>query len=416
MVSNLFLTFAHRNRCAYYTGTVQSLGSYWSTRFLLATVLAFTLASLAQTKGASPSFSELAAEANAARDADRLDQAVTLYRKALAIKPSWAEGWWSLGTLEYDRNAYKEAAVAFRKLVVLQRKSGTAHVMLGLCEFELGEDDKALASLTTGRQLGITSEPQLRSVLLYHEGILLQRKGRFESGEDTLGQLCRQSPYPPEVDLAVGAISLRVRDRTLPAEGTQDFTVMQQTGKAACLGIQRKYEEGSRAFEMLLATYPKYPNLHFAYGKLLLDANDTDRAVKQFQAEIQNNPNDANARLRIASAKYRIDSAGGLPYAEEAVKLEPNLQLGHYLLGLLLLDTDDYARAIPELEIAEKAFPDQPKVYFALASAYSRAGRKEDAVRAREKFVQLNKRLESESQPRDSNLPRTTENLASPRP
>ena len=414
-VSRLFITGKQRNRSAYYTEIVKGFRYHWSTRLLLAIVLAFTLTSLAQTRSTGPSFSELAAKANAARDADLLEEAVALYRKALAIKPSWAEGWWSLGTLEYDRNAYKEAAVAFRKLIVLQPKSGTADVMLGLCEFELGQDDKALASLTKGRQLGIASEPQLRSVLLYHEGILLQRKGRFESAEDTLGQLCRQTPYPPEVDLAVGAISLRVRDRTLPAEGTQDHIVMQQTGKAACLGIQRKYEEGSRAFEALLATYPKYPNLHFAYGKMLLDANDTDGAVKQFQAEIQSNPSDANARLRIASAKYRIDSAGGLPYAEEAVKLEPNLPLGHYLLGLLLLDTDDYARAIPELEIAEKAFPDQPKVYFALASAYSRAGRKADAVRAREKFVQLNKQQGSQPQSSDSNLPRTTENLASPK-
>jgi len=75
------------------------------------------------------------------------------------------------------------------------------------------------------------------------------------------------------------------------------------------------------------------------------------------------------------------------------------------LLGLLLLDTDDYQRAIPELEIAQKAFSDQPKVYFALASAYSRAGRKEDAARARQKFVELNSQQESQPQTEDPALP-----------
>jgi predicted Zn-dependent protease len=251
---------------------------------------------------------------------------------------------------------------------------------------------------------------------MYHEGILLQRKGRFEASQDILGQLCRQTPYPPEIDLAAGAIALRVRDRQLPAEGTVEHRVMQQTGRATCLGIQRKYEEGSQQFEALLASDPKYPNLHYAYGKLLLDANDTDGAVKQFEAEIQNNPRDANSRLRIASAKYRIDSAGGLPYAEEAVKLEPTLPLGHYLLGLLLLDTDDYPRAIPELEIAQKAFPDQPKVYFALASAYSRAGRKEDAARVRQKSVELNKQLESQSTAADSGPPEADGPAVPPKP
>jgi Flp pilus assembly protein TadD len=65
----------------------------------------------------------------------------------------------------------------------------------------------------------------------------------------------------------------------------------------------------------------------------------------------------------------------------------------------LLLDTDDYTRAIPELEIAQRAFPNQPKVYFALASAYSRAGRKEDAARARQKVVELNKAQDDPSLP-----------------
>ena len=349
----------------------------------------------AQAQKPAPSFATLSAKAQAARDADRLDEAASLYRKALAIRPGWAEGWWSLGTIEYDRSAYREAAQAFDKLVALQPKSGTARVMLGLCQFDLGQEDAALASLQEGRRLGVPSDAQFRHVMLYHEGVLLQRKGRFEAAQETLGQLCRQAPYPPEVNLAMGAVALRVRDRKLPSGGTVEFEVMEKSGEATCLGAQRKYDEARQQFDLLVASHPQYPNLHYGYGKLLLEANDNAAAVAQFQAEIQNNPNDAISRLRIASAMYRIDSAAGLPYAQEAVKLDPSLPLGHYLLGLLLLDTDDYLRAIPELEIAQKSFHDQPKVYFALASAYSRAGRTEDAARARETFLRLNKGQDS---------------------
>jgi tetratricopeptide (TPR) repeat protein len=363
----------------------------------------------AQAHAPALSFAALSAKAQAARDADRLEEAAGLYRKALALRPSWAEGWWSLGTVEYDRNKYAEAVKAFDKLVVLQPKSGTALVMLGLSQFELGQEDAALLSLQEGRRLGIPSDPQFREVMLYHEGILLQRKGRFEAAQEILGQLCRQAPYPAEVNLAMGAVALRSRDRQLPTEGALGYQVMQESGEATCLGAQRKYDEARRQFDALLAAHPQYPNLHFAYGKLLLDANDNDSAVAQFQAEIQNNPNDAISRLRIASAKYRIDSAAGLPYAEEAVKLDPSLPLGHYLLGLLLLDIDDYLHAIPELEIAQKAFQDQPKVYFALASAYSRAGRKDDATRARETFLRLNQEQEKTGEPDSSGMTPQTE-------
>jgi tetratricopeptide (TPR) repeat protein len=94
---------------------------------------------------------------------------------------------------------------------------------------------------------------------------------------------------------------------------------------------------------------------------------------------------------------YKVDSAAGIPYAEEAVKLAPQNGFAHYLLGLLLLDTNSYEKALPELEIAQKTFPREAKLYFALGSAYSRAGRKKDAVRARATFERLTREGEDSS-------------------
>ena len=75
--------------------------------------------------------------------------------------------------------------------------------------------------------------------------------------------------------------------------------------------------------------------------------DDVPAAVAEFQQELKNQPNDINSRLEIAAAEYKLDSAAGLPYAEEAVKLNPLVPSAHYLLGLLYLDTDNYEKAIP---------------------------------------------------------------------
>ena len=85
----------------------------------------------------------------------------------------------------------------------------------------------------------------------------------------------------------------------------------------------------------------------------------------------------------------KVDSAAGIPFAEEAVKLDPKPPFGHYILGLLRLDVDDYQNAIPELETALKGMPKEPKIFFALGTAYSRAGRKDDALRSRATFQRL---------------------------
>ena len=64
----------------------------------------------------APSFSTLSTEAQAARDANQLEKAVELYKKALKLKPNWEDGLWSLGSIAYDLNQYKDCSWAFGKL------------------------------------------------------------------------------------------------------------------------------------------------------------------------------------------------------------------------------------------------------------------------------------------------------------
>jgi tetratricopeptide (TPR) repeat protein len=353
-------------------------------------LLALCVSVAAQTRPErSSDFQSLATKADAARDGNRLEEAATLYRKALALRPRWAEGWWSLGTVAYDSNQYAEAARAFQKVVSLAPSNGTAHVMLGLSEFELGHDALAQQHIEKGLSLGLDKDSDLRVVTLYHEAVLQQRLGKFQSAQELLGQLCLRGVESGDVRNALGMVLLRMRSKTFPAAGTQDAEIVSRVGRAGCLAAQKKYDEGKPDLSALVSQYPKYPSVHYAFGIFLLDANDLDAAETQFKQEIENNPGDITSRLQIAASKYKIDSAAGIPFAEQAVKLAPHQPFGHFLLGLLLLDTDDYRRAIPELEIARKAFPQEGRIYFALASAYSRAGRRQEAEEARATFARL---------------------------
>ncbi|MBI3475721.1 MAG: tetratricopeptide repeat protein [Acidobacteria bacterium] len=360
-------------------------------------ILAFTIcpAAPAQTKPSSRiSFASLAAKADAARDADRLDEAVVLYRKALALRPSWAEGWWSLGTIQYDRNAYADAARALQKVTVLVPDNGNAYAMLGLCEFELGREELSLQHIEKGKHIGIHKDEALGRVLLYHEGVLLQRKGSFQAAQETLEELCLRGGNGDEVANALGMTLLRMTGKAAPAQGSTDANVVLRVGRAECLAGQKKYDEARPAFEEVVKDNPTYPNIHYAFGLFLMEIRDVVNGVEQFKQEIANHPDHVLSRLRIAACLYKEDSAAAIPYAEEAVKLSPGLGFAHYLLGLLLLDADQSARAIPELEIAQKTFARDPRIYAALGSAYSRTGRKQAAAQARVTFDRLNKEAE----------------------
>jgi len=350
-----------------------------------------------QTKPSSPSFATLSKRATEARDADRLAEAVALYTRALTLRPKWVEGWWSLGTLEYDQDHYAKAALDFEKVIALDPKNGTAHAMLGLCQFELGKDEPALKNLLEAKRIGVVKDEQLRKVALYHLGVLQLRARKYGDAKGTLLQLAKDGVRTKELISALGQAALLVRPQEAPAEGTPGASVIERAGEAEAFLAVKDFEPAKQIYTQLAAEFPDYPNLHFAFGKLLMETHEPDQAVEEFQRELKRDPRNVNSLLEIAAVRYRVDSADGLRYAKEAVKLAPGIPFGHYLLGLLLLDTGDFQAAIPELEIARKRFSREASIYFALGNAYARAGRKADAAQARETFKRLDKASQADS-------------------
>ena len=87
---------------------------------LCGSLLGAAAGSLAATQAtpapAAPRGERLETRAEAARAAGRLDEAVALYREALAASPRWAEGLWALGTIVYDQDRFAECRDVFARL------------------------------------------------------------------------------------------------------------------------------------------------------------------------------------------------------------------------------------------------------------------------------------------------------------
>jgi tetratricopeptide (TPR) repeat protein len=347
-------------------------------------------------------FNDLAKRATEAREADRLDEAVALYGQALQIRPSWIEGWWSASTILYDRDRYAEARDAFRRLLSILPQSGPnsaliapSMAMLGLCEFQTREYERALVELQRARLLGLSGQQQLISVVRYHAAILLTRFEQFELGFDALREFAREGNESPSVIEAFGLNVLRMP--FLPSElppDKRELVVM--AGRPAYYMSARRQVESRKMFDDLLARYPETPGVHYAFGVFLLN-QEPDAALEEFRHELKLSPNHVPSMLQIAFEYVkRSDYASGLPFAETSVQLAPNMFPARNALGRILLETGDVARAIKELEAGVKLAPDSPEMHFALARAYARAARKEDAARERAIFTKLDQAMRTE--------------------
>jgi tetratricopeptide (TPR) repeat protein len=316
---------------------------------------------------------------------------VPLYRKALALRPGWKEGWWALGTILYDQDAHAAAAGAFRRLVVLDPTNGTAHLMLALCEYQIDRDASAMEHIQAARKLGVQKDGELPHVLAYHEAMLLLRGGRYDSALDVLQPLVAEGVDDENLDLALGMGVLLMRPKDAPGEGSAARQIVLRAGRAERQHMAKAFDAARLAYATLVQEAPTFPNVHYAYGRFLLGTDDLEHGVAEFLEEIKNSPDHVRARMLIASARYRVDSLAGIPFALEVVKLQPRYPFGHYLLGLLYFDAGDISRATPELEAAARMVPGEAQFQFALGNAYARAGRKDDAARARAAFVRLQK-------------------------
>ena len=342
----------------------------------------------------SESFDQIARKADAARQHDQLDEAARLYQRALRLKPSWAEGWWSLGTIYYDSDKHAECVAAFTRFVALKPEVGPAHALLGLCEFGRGDYDAALHQLFEAQRYGFAGDPHIREVSLYHTAVALILKRQFEKALEQLAMLVAASPPGPLVRTAAGLAALR--KPLLPERVPEaDRPLVSETGDAVILQLTRHTEEAARAFESLLAAHPREPELHYAYGAMLL-GSDPAKGLQLLAQELEISPEHVPALASIALEYLKEnDPAAARPYAEKAAHDGPSDFVARMAYGRVLLELNDVPRAIAELEAAAKFAPDSPQVHFSLASAYARAGRTAEAANQRKEFLRLQKLLDS---------------------
>ena len=342
---------------------------------------------------------QIEAQALAARKEDRIDAAIALYKKGVGVAPSWEEGWWALGTLYYSLYQYSEARDAFRHLAALQPNAGAPWAMLGLSEFELKQYDQALTHLHRASELHTGLDQAIADDANFHLALLLTRDQEFEAAMKILTLFAQRNVDGSKFIEAMGIASLR--KPLLPAEAAPaDRQLIMDVGRAMFDAAALRTTEAGAEFKIMVDKYPDTPNIHYLYGSFLM-FSDANNGLREMKKELEISPAHVPAMVTIGTEYIQQeDFQAALPYAQKAVELEPQSFPAHTVLGRVLAEGEiDIARGIQELEKARRLAPGSPQVRFALAKAYGKAGRKEDAARERREFLKLRQEVDSAESP-----------------
>ena len=348
--------------------------------------------------GGSPAFQRVSTQATQAREANRTEEAIELYAKALKLNPRWNEGWWYLGTLYYDSDRYADGAAAFHNLVELSPEYGPGLAMLGLCEFELHDYKNSFIHLQRGRLKGLGDNKELVHVTRYHQALVAILGGDFDDAKDLLSSLVTENVLSNDVKLALGLALLHVALLPSQIDSSKDALIA-AAGNVAELEALGDFDAAKKGFEQLSHDYPSTPFVHFAYGAMLAQLSEYEPAEQQLLEEIKANPGSSMPYMQLAYIDIRLSRYDdALPLARKAVGLVPESFAAHYLLGRVLLESGQVYASLEELSIAKRLGPYSPEVRYSLARALARAKRPKEAAQEQAEFQRLNALAEQAKQ------------------
>jgi tetratricopeptide (TPR) repeat protein len=125
-------------------------------------------------------------------------------------------------------------------------------------------------------------------------------------------------------------------------------------------------------------------------GSVAYTNGDIDSALAQFQAAVEANPNDAEARNNLAQVLVRLKrSTEALAHLDEAVRLDEQKWAYRFNRARAYAELNRLPEAITEYRVAANLFPDDYATHFNLGVVFLRTKQYPEAVQSLERAVNL---------------------------
>jgi tetratricopeptide (TPR) repeat protein len=363
-------------------------------KFLLAVMLALTPSAIAAQS--APASNERDA-AFALEQQGKISEAETAWRSILAARPDNAEALAHLGFLEARQEHYRQAVPFYRKALALDPSMPGLRLNLGLALFKGGELKESIQVFEPLLKSEPPSSPDAQRLTALI-GIAQYGIGDYAAAIPSLRTAAANDPQNLQFRLLLAHSCLSARQFQCVLDTYHEIlTLNAESAEADMLAGEAEDEMRNHAaaieqFRAAAKADPREPNVHFGLGYLLWTQNQFDEAAGEFQAELANVPNNAQALAFLADSDMQLNhSDQAMPLIQKAIKIDSNLARAHLDLGILYADSGQRQDAIREFKTAARLSPDDPNPHWRLARLYQSMGNKTEANLEFQKTSSLHK-------------------------
>jgi tetratricopeptide (TPR) repeat protein len=243
---------------------------------------------------------------------------------------------------------YKEAERAARRWVELDPESIEARKALIALALHNKDREEVITQLDYLLTISDDQEAgySLATTILAHEN-------DKAAALDAMEKLVAHNPDSPYAWMALSRVAVTAEqlDRALEAA---DQALVVSPGlpaaillKAQVLVRMERRDEARRLLADAVDSHPKDTNLHFAYGRMLLDAEDLVASREQFAIVVKLEPDNPEGLYSLALLELETGQyAAGEKHLKRLIEIDEGVQNAYYYLGYSSLKQDDDAAAL----------------------------------------------------------------------
>jgi len=244
------------------------------------------------------------------------DEAITQFKRSIALKPGSAEAHNNLGVALDEKHDLDGAIAEYREALRLKPEDAEAHYNLGIALRDKHDLDGAITE--------------------YREAVRL--KPDYADAHNNLGIALRDKH---DLDGAMAECREALRLKPHLAEAHNNL------GNA--LRDKHDLDGAITEYREALRLKPDSAEVHNNLGNVLRDKRDLDGAMAEYREALRLKPDDADAHYNLGLAlRDKRDPDGAMAEYREALRLKPDYAEAHNNLGIALHEKGDQNGAVAE--------------------------------------------------------------------
>lgn len=323
-----------------------------------------------------------------------LEKALSLFREAIALNPREAKVYHNLGVILNDQGNWQEAIKKYQKAIEFDPKLVESHFNLGVIFEEQNDLDSAIDHF----QKAIHLNPKLTRA---YDGLgsALRDRGDVDGAIAQYREALRLDPNLATVhnDLALALRSKNDADGAIKhfRKAVELNPKLHQAHANLALGLQNRQDiQGAiKHYQQAVELGVKHPLVFANYGLVLHRNGDVKGAIVQYKKALQLDPNNAFTHRNFANAlRVNGDVDGAITHYRLALQRDPNNVLVLHHLGATLNLKGELKEAIQLFRKAIQLNPGYVSAQFNLGVTLEATGDVKGAIEQFKKTIQLDRK------------------------